>query len=222
MADAMLALWHMPRDPALVTQGATMPSIWVHNGHGRSQCSTILSVSISKLPPGYRSRLSTPATWYAVVGARSAMYQAFAHPIPYSCATHGVTRRPEFPGARGYFETKTCVSYAAAMEHLTMRLRQRALGDGGGPNPTPHSPTPGGAPGAVAYASAACSVSLRGAAAVSTAGAPGAFSAHTTRASAERFPKGSGFDDGAEYLYFYSHHGQHGYLSQVLRSPIRA
>ena len=214
MTDAMAALWHVPRDPALVTKGAvappaefhgTMPPIWVHEGHGRTQCSTILSVAISKLPPGYRSRQSTPSIWFAVVGGRGAMYQAFAHPIPYGCATHGVTRRSEYPGTVGYFETKTCVSYAAAVDHLTQRLRQRALGDGGGPDPTPPSP------GAIAYASASVSASSQGAATASP-GTGWTFNARST----PRFPKGSGTDG---YLYFYSHRGRGGWLSQFYESP---
>ena len=213
MTDTMAALWHVPRDPALVTKGAmappaefhgTMPPIWVHEGHGRTQCSTILSVAISKLPPGYRNRQTTSSIWFAVVGGRGAMYQAFAHPIPYGCATHGVTRRSEYPGTVGYFETKTCVSYAAAVDHLTKRLRQRALGDGGGPDPTPPSP------GAIAYASA--SVSASSSTATASPGTGWTFNASST----PRFPKGSGTDG---CLYFYSHRGRGGWLSQFYESP---
>ena len=136
-----------------------------------------------------------------IVTSRPSSYR----PIPYGCATHGGTRRSEYPGTVGYFETKTCVSYAAARDHLTQRLRQRALGDGGGPDPTPPSP------GAIAYASAAVSASSQGASTASP-GTGWTFNARST----PRFPKGSGTDG---YLYFYSHRGRGGWLSQFYDSP---
>ena len=93
------------------------------------------------------------------------------------------------------------------------------LVDRGGPTSTTHSPTLGGAPGSVAYASAAFSESSRGVSAVSPPRAPWTLSSHTTRASAELLPKGSVADDSAEYIDFYSHHGQHGFLSQFFEAP---
>ena len=92
------------------------------------------------------------------------------------------------------------------MEHLTMRLRQRALGDGGGPDPTPPSP------GAIAYASASFTASSRGATTAAPPDPGWSFNGRST----PRFSKGSRAD---ECLYFYSHRGHGGYLSQFYDSP---
>ena len=90
------------------------------------------------------------------------------------------------------------------MDHLSKRLRQRALGDGGGLDPTPPSP------GAIAYASA--SVSASSSTATASPGTSWTFNASST----PRFPKGSGTDG---CLYFYSHRGRGGCLSQFYESP---